>query len=209
MIYFPIYSKSAFELSMSIFFCWWTSLIDQLVKIPAAMQETLVQFLGQEDLLERDRLPTPIFLGFPCGSAGKESACNAGHLDSTPGLGRSPGEGTAIHSSILAWKIPWTVWPWGHKESDMTEQLWFGKGMLVYLQDTRGRELLMIRAPLSALCSSLVTQLVKILPAVQVTQVWFLGRKAPLEKEMAIHSSILAWEIPRTEEPGGLQPDVT
>ena len=41
----------------------------------------------------RDRLPTPIFLGFPCGSAGKESACNVGDLGSTPGLGRSPEEG--------------------------------------------------------------------------------------------------------------------
>ena len=42
---------------------------------------------------KRDRLPTPVFLGFPCGSAGKESACNAGDLGSIPGLGRSPGEG--------------------------------------------------------------------------------------------------------------------
>ena len=41
----------------------------------------------------RDRLPTPVFLGFPCGSAGKESACNVEDLGSTPGLGRSPGEG--------------------------------------------------------------------------------------------------------------------
>ena len=41
----------------------------------------------------RDRLPTPVFLGFPCGSAGKESACSAGDLGSVPGLGRSPGEG--------------------------------------------------------------------------------------------------------------------
>ena len=40
-----------------------------------------------------DRLPTPEFLDFPCGSADKESACNAGDLDSIPGLGRSPGEG--------------------------------------------------------------------------------------------------------------------
>ena len=40
-----------------------------------------------------DRLPTPVFLGFPCGSAGKESACNVGDLGSVPGLGRSPGEG--------------------------------------------------------------------------------------------------------------------
>ena len=41
----------------------------------------------------RDRLPTPLFLGFPGGSAGKESASNAGDLGLIPGLGRSPGEG--------------------------------------------------------------------------------------------------------------------
>ena len=41
----------------------------------------------------RGRLPTPVFLGFPCGSAGKESACNVGDLDLIPGLGRCPGEG--------------------------------------------------------------------------------------------------------------------
>ena len=42
----------------------------------------------------RDRLPTPLFLGFPNSSDGKESACSAGDLGSVPGLGRSPGEGT-------------------------------------------------------------------------------------------------------------------
>ena len=58
------------------------------------MQETLVQFLGQKDPLEKDRLlPTPVFLGFPCGSAGKESACSVGDLGLIPGLGRSPAEG--------------------------------------------------------------------------------------------------------------------
>ena len=41
----------------------------------------------------RDRLPTQVFLGFPCGSADKEPACNDGDLGSIPGLGRSPGEG--------------------------------------------------------------------------------------------------------------------
>ena len=41
----------------------------------------------------RDRLPTPVFLGFPCGSAGKDSACNVGDLGWIPGLGRYPGEG--------------------------------------------------------------------------------------------------------------------
>ena len=47
--------------------------------------------------------------------------------------------------------------------------------------------------------------MVKSLPAVQETRVWFLGWEDPLEKAMATHSSILAWRIPRTEEPGGLQ----
>ena len=42
---------------------------------------------------QRDRLPTPLFLGFPGGSAGKESSCNEGDLGSIPGLGRSPGKG--------------------------------------------------------------------------------------------------------------------
>ena len=51
---------------------------------------------------------------------------------------------------------------------------------------------------------SLVAQLVKNLPAMQDTEVQSLGREDPLEKEMAIHSSILAWEIPWTEEPSGL-----
>ena len=69
------------------------SLIASLVKNPPAMQETLVQSLGQEDPLEKDRLPTPVILGFPCCSAGKESAHNAGDLRSVPRLGRSPGEG--------------------------------------------------------------------------------------------------------------------
>ena len=42
------------------------------------------------------------------------------------------------------------------------------------------------------------------LPAMQETRVQFLGQEDPLEKEMATHSSILAWRIPRTEEPGRL-----
>ena len=46
--------------------------------------------------------------------------------------------------------------------------------------------------------------MVKHLPAMQEMQVQSLGLEYPLEEEMAMHSSILAWEIPRTEEPGGL-----
>ena len=55
------------------------------------------------------------------------------------------------------------------------------------------------------MCRHLVAQMVKHLPAMQETQVHSLGQEDPLEKEMATHSSILAWEIPWMEEPGKLQ----
>ena len=53
--------------------------------------------------------------------------------------------------------------------------------------------------------ASLVARVVKNPPTMQKTGVRSLGQENPLEKEMAIHSSILAWRIPWTEEPGGLQ----
>ena len=53
--------------------------------------------------------------------------------------------------------------------------------------------------------ASLVAQLVKNLPAVQETWVQSLGQEDPLEKEMATHSSILAWKMLWTEEPGRIQ----
>ena len=53
--------------------------------------------------------------------------------------------------------------------------------------------------------ASLVAQRLKRLPAMRETWVQSLGQEDPLEKEMATHSSILAWRIPWTEEPGGLQ----
>ena len=86
----------------------------QLVKDLPAMQETL----SQEDPWRRDRLPTPVFLGFPHGSAGKESTLNVGDLGSIPGLRRSPGEGKGyplqysglensvdciVHGAIKSW----------------------------------------------------------------------------------------------------------
>ena len=48
-------------------------------------------------------------LGFPWGSAGKESACNVGELGSIPGLGRSPGEGKGYSLQYSGLRIPWTV----------------------------------------------------------------------------------------------------
>ena len=56
-------------------------------------------------------------MGFPCGSAGKELACNAGDLGLTPGLEDPQEKGKATHSSILAWRISWTV-------SSMRSQGW-------------------------------------------------------------------------------------
>ena len=53
--------------------------------------------------------------------------------------------------------------------------------------------------------ASLVAQTVKNPPALQETQVWYLGQKDPLEKEMVNHSSTLAWKIPWAEEAGELQ----
>ena len=53
--------------------------------------------------------------------------------------------------------------------------------------------------------TSLVAQMVKCLSTVRETWVQSLGWEDPLEKEMAIHSSTIAWKIPRTEEPGRLQ----
>ena len=57
----------------------------------------------------KNRLPTPVFLGFPCGSAGEESACNAETWVQSLGWKGPLEKGKATHSSILAWRIPWTV----------------------------------------------------------------------------------------------------
>ena len=57
---------------------------------------------------------------------------------------------------------------------------------------------------MASLVASLVAQMGKNLPAVQETWVRFLGGEDPLQKEMATHSSILAWRIPWTEQPSGL-----
>ena len=66
------------------------SQVAQLVKNPPAMQET--SCIGKFPW-RRDRLPTPVFMGFPGGSDGKESAFNVGDLGLILGLGRSPGGG--------------------------------------------------------------------------------------------------------------------
>ena len=70
------------------------------------MQETPVQFLGQEDPLEKGWAAHSSILGsFPGGSAGKESTCNEDDLGWEDPLEK----GKATNSSILAWRIPWTM----------------------------------------------------------------------------------------------------
>ena len=96
-------------------------------KNPLAMQETLVQFLAQKNHWRSDRLPTPVFLGFPGGSDGKESTQTAGDLGLIPGLGRCPGggHGNPLQDSCLenphGQRSLADYHPQGHRESDTTE----------------------------------------------------------------------------------------
>ena len=115
-------------------------------------------------------------MGFPGGSAGKESTRNARDLGSIPGLVNPLEKETATHYRpvFLPGESPWTS-PWGCKVSDTTEQL-----SLSY----------------NNMGISLVAQTVKNLPVIQETRVLSLGWEDPLEKEMASHSSILAWRSP-------------
>ena len=83
--------------------------IAQLVKNPPARQETSVQFLVGKIPSRRHRLSTPVFLGFPGGSAGKESACKTGDLVWSLGWEDPLEKGKVTHTSILAWRIPRTV----------------------------------------------------------------------------------------------------
>ena len=77
----------------------------------------------------RDRLTTPVFLGFPGGSDGEESTCNVGDLGSIPGLGRSPGGEHGNPPQYSCLENPYGqrsfvgYSPWGCKEPDMTECL--------------------------------------------------------------------------------------
>ena len=81
--------------------CFRASLVAQLVKNPPAMQETQFDSWVEKICWRRDRLPTPVFLDFHGGSAGKESACSAGDLCLIPGLEDLLEKGKATHSNIL------------------------------------------------------------------------------------------------------------
>ena len=99
------------------------SSIVQLVKNPLVMQETPVDSWVRKICWRMVSLPTPVFLGFPCGSVAKESAYNVEDLRSIPGLGRSPGEGKSypFHYSGLENSMDCIVH--GVAKSDTTERL--------------------------------------------------------------------------------------
>ena len=102
---------STLFLFMAVLSRFWASLTAQLIKNLPAVWETLVWFLGQEELWRRDRLPIPVFWGFPCDSARKESTRNVEDL----GWEDLVEKGKTTHSSILVFV---------HKELGTTEQIW-------------------------------------------------------------------------------------
>ena len=100
-------------------------------------------------------------------------------------------KGMATHSSIPAWRIPWTEEPGGLQSMEFKSQTELSNiclflGLYMYM-------------------ASLVAHTVKNLLIMQETWVRSLGGEDPLEKGMATHSSILAWRIPWTEQLGRLQ----
>ena len=111
----------------------------------------------------------------------------------------------AVHFSIHAWKIPWTEEPgglqfMGSQEQDITLRLNHHHYSLLITDLVNGSmDFKAVKLERS------VAQRVKHLPAMQETWVRSLGQEDPLEKEMATHSSTLAWKIPWTEKPGRLQ----
>ena len=172
------------------------SLIAQLVKNLPAMQETLFDSWLRKIRWRKDRLPIPVFLGFPCGLAGKESACNVGSLGSIPGLGRSPGEGKGYPLQYSGLENSMDCIFHG---SQRIGHDWATFAFHNKRQITRRKN-----RSIPAVCFS-GGLVVKNPPAIQETWIWSLGWEDPLEKETATHSSILSWGIRWTEEPSGLQ----
>ena len=102
----------------------WASLIAQLVKNWPAVQETHFDSWVRKIHWKKDRVPTPVFLGFPCGSTGEESACNVGDLGSIPGLGRFPWRRERLPTPVFQiGEFHGLCSPWGCKELDTAEYL--------------------------------------------------------------------------------------
>ena len=101
--------------------------------------------------LRRDRLPAPVFSGFPGGSAGKESTSNVGDLGWSPGLRRSPGEGNGKHCSILARRIPRTV------QSTRSQRAGHGWVAFTFTTDPARTLVVYLTLPLASMLPALYT----------------------------------------------------
>ena len=129
----------------------------------------------------------------------------------------SLGKKMATHFSILVWEIPWTKGPGGLQSmgSQKAGQDWAAKELKASAVLSHPVRSCLSQQPQEmdiAILSKenwgpglMAAESVKNLPAVWETWVWSLDWEEPLEKKMATHFSILAWRIPWTEEPGGLQ----
>ena len=107
--WWPFLTRGRLDRSLGLLL---SSLVSQLVKESACIEGNLSSIPGLGRFpWRRERLPTPMFLGFPCGSAGKEYTCSVGDLGSIAGLGRSPGEGNGnpLHYSGLENSMDYTV----------------------------------------------------------------------------------------------------
>ena len=126
-------------------------------------------------------------------------------------------KGMAIHPSILAWRIPWKEEP-GRLQSIGLQRVGCDWSNLVCTHVMSSTSIHIVEKVagfpsfygwilfyLSLMASSLVAQTVKSLLIMWETGVLSLGQEYPLEKEMATHSSTLAWKIPWMEEHGRLQ----
>ena len=150
----------------------------------------------------------------------KNPPANAGDTGSVPRLGRYPGEGNGNLLQYSCLESPYCLSSFEDKPNifrfgpcRMTTS--FNCSCIASLlglniiTDFIPKLTIYIPDYFYDLCiyrASLVTQLVKSLPIMRERQVQSLGQGDTLEKEIATHSSIYAWRIPRTEEPGGLQP---
>ena len=107
----------------------WASLVAEPVKNLPQHRRSWFDSCVRKFIWRRDRLLTPVFMGFPGGSESKESACNTGDLGSIPGLGRSPGGGYGNLLQYPCLENPQGqrslagYSPLGHRELDTTEQV--------------------------------------------------------------------------------------